>query len=274
MFQQQASLSSSRSRYAPLGAFGALSASDVRTAQAQLNSLSSNLAKLTVDGILGPKTVARIKEFQAAYALPVTGQLDTITLQVLSRETASVTRPRIVTTSPVPGAVTGAGQVISTSPGAEVQIGDTVLVQINTVCCQGFLQSATAARPLLTNRLEVAGFRVVQIDDSAISSSPLSRRGDLLVTVQALSSSYGRVADVGSIVRGAAEAVGYGGVVGGGPDLVSARVIARGTGAGAGQQPIYNAPGVPPSSFDLSSILPWAIGGVAVVVILSVLKNR
>ena len=54
-----------------------------REAQARLNALGYNVG--TPDGKLGPKSVAAIRSFQQDKGLPVSGRLDTATLDALSR---------------------------------------------------------------------------------------------------------------------------------------------------------------------------------------------
>jgi hypothetical protein len=56
-----------------------LSASDTRSIQAQLNKWSSSQARLSVDGAWGPKTSARLKEFQSLNGLAATGIMDAAT---------------------------------------------------------------------------------------------------------------------------------------------------------------------------------------------------
>jgi peptidoglycan hydrolase-like protein with peptidoglycan-binding domain len=52
------------------------SGTDVRSLQAALNKLPSSLARLAVDGVAGPKTTARVMEFQRLNGLPATGVVD------------------------------------------------------------------------------------------------------------------------------------------------------------------------------------------------------
>ncbi len=74
---KQAWIATQRSVLAGQG--GAASSTDVRSIQAALNSLPSNLARLSVDGNYGAKTRARVIEFQQRSGLPATGVLDYLT---------------------------------------------------------------------------------------------------------------------------------------------------------------------------------------------------
>jgi hypothetical protein len=104
-----------------------------------------------------------------------------------------------------------------------VNIGDTVLVTVRTwVPSIGLFYDEAGA---LQQRLQAAGFRVLNIDDSGLSSIDNFSYSELLVTVQPLTSAYARAEDIGSIVAGATEPAGYGGV-----DGYSAVVIASDTG--------------------------------------------
>jgi peptidoglycan hydrolase-like protein with peptidoglycan-binding domain len=273
--QQQIMARQSAASYRSLGALGALSSADVRTIQAQLNALPSNQARLVVDGVFGPKTKARLLEFQQQYALPPTGEPDSITLQVLSREA----RNRGFSTTPITGAVTGAGTVIAPiAQRAQVNVGDTVLVIVLATVTN--LNTRSSLKSALQARLQQAGFRVLAIDDNALAAWSLSG-GQVLVTVQPTTSAYAFPEDVGSIVRGAMEAVGYGSGAFSNPQLVSARVVTQGSSAAAsgpiapGASGPYAAPIASASlSAAIGEILPWALGGIAVLAILSVLKNR
>ncbi|HEV7375939.1 MAG TPA: peptidoglycan-binding domain-containing protein [Pyrinomonadaceae bacterium] len=64
---------------------------DVNSIQAKLNTLPSSLARLAVDGKLGPKTTARIAEFQRLNGLSATGTLDVVTItRILTASGTSV----------------------------------------------------------------------------------------------------------------------------------------------------------------------------------------
>jgi hypothetical protein len=54
---------------------------NIRSVQAALNNLPSSLARLSVDGVWGSKTSARVAEFQRMNGLPATGTLDATTQQ-------------------------------------------------------------------------------------------------------------------------------------------------------------------------------------------------
>jgi hypothetical protein len=101
-----------------------------------------------------------------------------------------------------------------------VNIGDTVLVTIRSF--EPALALFENNRNYLQQRLQTAGFRVLSIDDSGLGWT--GSYGELLVAVQPLTSAYALPEDVGSIVRGAAETAGYGGL-GNRPELVSAHVV-------------------------------------------------
>jgi hypothetical protein len=110
-----------------------------------------------------------------------------------------------------------------------VNIGDTVLVTIRSF--EATLALFENNRSYLQQRLQTAGFRVLSIDDSGLSWT--GSYGDLLVAVQPLTSAYALPEDIGSIVRGAAETAGYGGL-GNPPELVSAQVVAVANANGQG----------------------------------------
>ena len=55
---------------------------DVRAAQLYLTV--RGLYADAIDGVLGPRTMAAIRAFQASVSLPQTGQLDTQTMSALS----------------------------------------------------------------------------------------------------------------------------------------------------------------------------------------------
>lgn len=65
-----------------------LAAADMRSIQARLNELPTNLARLAVDGVWGSKTQARVREFQSFAGLPVTGLLDAATRTKMFSATA------------------------------------------------------------------------------------------------------------------------------------------------------------------------------------------
>lgn len=95
-----------------------------------------------------------------------------------------------------------------------VNIGDIVGV---TFYARFGFQLDPIAQPTsdLQARLQQAGFRVVKIDATALSAVTtgltlgLGGWGWVYVTLQPTSSAYGSPADVGSIVAGAAYAVGF-----------------------------------------------------------------
>jgi hypothetical protein len=60
-----------------------LSTVDVRAIQQALNGQPSSLPRLAVDGVFGPRTIARVKEFQTLNGLSPTGIMDTATRQRL-----------------------------------------------------------------------------------------------------------------------------------------------------------------------------------------------
>lgn len=62
---------------------------DVAAVQAALNALPTGLPQLKVDGDLGPKTAARLREYQASVFLPVTGTPDAATLAKLDVRAAA-----------------------------------------------------------------------------------------------------------------------------------------------------------------------------------------
>jgi hypothetical protein len=159
-----------------------------------------------------------------------------------------------------------------------VNVGDTVLVTIRS------FEAAVALfennRSYLQQRLQTAGFRVLSIDDSGLSWT--GSYGDLLVAVQPLTSAYALPEDIGSIVRGAAETAGYGGL-GNRPELVSAQVVAFANPNGQdGPQtsteyennlrrgPVGPGPSNPDGNSDW---LIWAVGAVAVVALISTLRR-
>lgn len=59
--------------------------------QTALNSFPSAYPKLTVDGVLGPRTKERLIEFQRANRLSATGVIDTATLQKLANRSSAGT---------------------------------------------------------------------------------------------------------------------------------------------------------------------------------------
>ena len=65
--------------------------SNINNLQAALNLLPSVLAVLTVDGKFGPKTTARVKEFQRLMRIAVDGDVGP---ETMSRLTALIPDPR------------------------------------------------------------------------------------------------------------------------------------------------------------------------------------
>lgn len=92
-----------------------------------------------------------------------------------------------------------------------VRKGDTVLAVFNANAAYQLDPFAQPDRMLQT-RLQTAGFQVIRIDASAISSLGSifgGGRGDVLVTVKPITSDYANAYDVASVVAGAASASGF-----------------------------------------------------------------
>lgn len=73
---------------------------DTASIQRALNGFPSSLARLTVDGVFGPKTQARLREFQKQRGLPQTGVADQATRHALNNPLPAASAPVASSTTP------------------------------------------------------------------------------------------------------------------------------------------------------------------------------
>lgn len=75
---------------------------DMELTEAQRRLAVLGLYKVAIDGIWGPRTRAALRQLQTTHGIPVSGQLDTLTTQVLARTTdtlIAMKAPRVVLSS-------------------------------------------------------------------------------------------------------------------------------------------------------------------------------
>lgn len=184
-----------------LAGLGDAASDTTKAVQAQLNAWGgSQLSDLVVDGIAGPKTQAKLMEFQRAYGLPETGVADLFTMQALGVNVSYV--PPTPTPTPTPQARPSANYVRG---------GDVIHVEVSARYSYSSANlTANDYKNALQSRLQAAGLQVLQIDTSGLSaiSSAVGGYGVAFVNVQP-AGDYNSIQDVAGIVAGAMETAGF-----------------------------------------------------------------
>jgi peptidoglycan hydrolase-like protein with peptidoglycan-binding domain len=90
---------------------------EIRNVQAALNALPSSLPRLSVDGVAGQKTFARVAEWQAANNYLPTGYLTSDVAQAILNSASGGLYGRLATT-PAPSSKKVVNLVTSTAQGA------------------------------------------------------------------------------------------------------------------------------------------------------------
>ena len=123
--------------FSPFGSLGALDINEIAALQQSLNQFQPTaLPPLVVDGIVGPKTRAKIREFQSNHGLPVTGNFDSLTMQALGFQSSGITTGaggsgNDPTQQAIADLMRGVGQQVGTMPQRSVwqQIWDALTLK-------------------------------------------------------------------------------------------------------------------------------------------------